>query len=87
MALLKEYEPIVGERVIDQILEEASPLDEKHIVHINSTFYGGGVATMLGSLVPLFNELGIVTGWRMFKGNPDFFGITKNFTMRFRGIR
>ncbi|MBN2368055.1 glycosyl transferase family 1, partial [Candidatus Woesearchaeota archaeon] len=76
---LTDYKKIVGEKVINQIKKEARPLEGKHIIHINSTFYGGGVSEMLNSLVPLFNDVGIITGWRIIKGDPDFFAITKKF--------
>lgn len=74
---VEDYEPIVGKKVVEQIHQEAEPLVGKHIVHINSTFYGGGVAEMLNSIVPLFNTIGIETGWRLLKGSPDFFHVSR----------
>jgi len=50
-----------------------------HVLHINSTYAGGGVAEILNSLVPLLNDIGISVGWRILHGNPDFFTITKKF--------
>jgi trehalose synthase len=77
--VLEDYEEIVGDRVIADIYDKARPLSGKHIVQINSTYQGGGVAEMLSSLIPLMNYVGIQTGWRILHGNPDFFGITKKF--------
>ncbi len=85
MLKLKDYEGTVDEKVLEKIRIEAKPLEEKHIVHINSTYYGGGVAEMLNSLVPLCNDLGIRTGWRLLKGTPDFFSITKSFHNAIQG--
>ncbi|PIY60594.1 glycosyl transferase family 1, partial [Candidatus Woesearchaeota archaeon CG_4_10_14_0_8_um_filter_47_5] len=85
MIRLKDYAPIVGEKTLEQIRDEASALYGKQVVHINSTYYGGGVAEMLNSLVPLFNEMGIETGWRVLKGKPDFFTITKKFHNALQG--
>ena len=82
---LSDYKKIVGEDVITEIHKEAEPLVNKHIIHINSTYYGGGVSEMLSSLVPLFNDLKITTGWRIIKGNPDFFTITKKFHNSLQG--
>ncbi len=82
---LKRYRKIVGNEQIDTILEKASRFQDKHIVHINSTLYGGGVAEMLNSLVPLMNEIGISTGWRVLKGSPEFFVITKHFHNALQG--
>ncbi len=79
MEILKKYSEIVGEKEIKEILEDASPLSERHFVHINSTHYGGGVAEILNSMVYLMNEIGLKTGWRVIKGSPDFFEITKKF--------
>jgi|TARA_Y100000294_G_scaffold160624_1_gene164408 trehalose synthase len=80
MALsLKNYKNIAGEELIEKIYEEAEPLTNKHVEHVNSTYYGGGVAEILNSLALLMNDVGIKTGWRLLKGHPDFFNITKKF--------
>ena len=57
----------------------------KHILHINSTYQGGGVAEMLQTLVPLMNDIGLDAGWRILHGNPDFFDITKKFHNALQG--
>ena len=46
---------------------------------------GGGVAEILGSLVPLMNDIGIDTGWRIIRGNSDLFDITKKFHNALQG--
>jgi len=79
MKYLSEYKKIIGNEKINKIVEKASPLTERHFVHINSTHYGGGVAEILNSLVYLMNDIGLKTGWRVIKGTPDFFEITKKF--------
>ena len=35
----------------NEIINDAKPLKGKYLTHINSTFYGGGVAEILSSLV------------------------------------
>jgi len=84
---LKRYRKVSGNEVIDSILSEGHALNGKHIVHISSTLYGGGVAEMLNSLVPLMNEAGISTGWRVLKGTPEFFVVTKKFHNALQGER
>jgi len=79
MRWLEDYREIVGDEVIHNIYQRAKRLFGKHIVHINSTYIGGGVAEMLASLIPLMNDIGIDTGWRILHGSPDFFTITKKF--------
>ncbi len=82
---IDQYRDIVGDRVIDGLEDAASRFSEKHIVHMNSSYYGGGVAEILSSLVLVMNELGIETGWRLLKGSPDFFSVTKRFHNALQG--
>jgi trehalose synthase len=46
---------------------------------------GGGVAVLLETLIPLFNEVGIKTQWKVIKGNKPFFDVTKNFHNAIQG--
>ncbi len=80
-----DYVDIVGEEVIVSIYKLAAKLYNRSMVHINSTYYGGGVAEMLSSLVPLLNDIGIDAGWRILKGSPDFFETTKKFHNALQG--
>jgi len=84
---LDKYQDIVGDRIIQNIRDEASPLSEKKMVHINSTYQGGGVAEILNSLIILLNDVGIETDWRILHGNLDFFTITKKFHNALQGDR
>jgi trehalose synthase len=74
---LEDYEPLIGARAVERIRNKAAKLPELHVVHVSSTFYGGGGAEILTSLTLLMNTLGVETGWRMFQGTPDFFTCTK----------
>jgi trehalose synthase len=56
-----------------------------HVAHVNSTYYGGGVAEILGSLTLLMNSLGIKTEWRVIQGSPDFFSVTKKMHNALQG--
>ncbi len=82
---LEEYEKYIGAEAIERIFNKARPLHDRHVVFINSTFYGGGVAQLLSSLVLLFNNVGITTGWRIIQGSPDFFSITKKMHNALQG--
>lgn len=79
MKVLEEYRGIVSDDVIADLHRRASRLLGKHIVHMNSTAYGGGVAEILYSLVPLMNDAGLRAGWRVLVGDYDFFNVTKSF--------
>jgi len=85
MRSLDDYSEIVGDEVLSSIYRKARPLSGKHILHINSTYQGGGVAEILGSMVVLMNDLGIDVGWRVMLGTPDFFAITKKFHNALQG--
>jgi len=84
---LEAYREIVGDEFITSLYRKARRLYGKHIIHINSTSQGGGVAEMLSSLVPLMNDIGIATGWRILHGTPDFFDITKKFHNALQGSK
>lgn len=82
---IDDYEQYVGAETIERMWKKARPLQNLHVAHINSTYYGGGVAELLGSKVLLLNSLGIKTGWRVMQGNPDFFSITKKMHNALQG--
>jgi trehalose synthase len=82
---VEEYGKYIGAEAVDRIYKKAKKLRDFHILHVNSTYYGGGVAEMLSSLTLLFNSLGIKTGWRVIQGSPDFFSITKKMHNALQG--
>jgi len=82
---LEDYRKIVGDEIIGGISGKARNLYGKHILNINSTYQGGGVAEILNNLIPLMNDIGIDAGWRTLHGYPDFFGITKKFHNALQG--
>ncbi len=84
---LEKYRGVVGDDVISMIYKKARNLYGRHILHVNSTYQGGGVAEILASFVPLMNDTGIDVGWRILHGNPDFFTITKRFHDALQGQR
>jgi len=85
MLRLEDFRTIVPDGRLAEIYTKARGLYGKHIVHINSTYQGGGVAEILPSLVLLMNDVGISTGWRILHGSPDFFNITKKFHNALQG--
>lgn len=72
--------------MIERIKEKAREAQPLHVTHGNSTYYGGGVAELLGSLTLLMNSVGISTGWRVIQGSPDFFSVTKKFHNAIQGV-
>jgi trehalose synthase len=82
---VEDYAPFIGAEAVERIRQKAKPLQGLHVAHVNSTYYGGGVATLLDSLTSLMNSVGIRTGWRAIQGAPDFFGITKKMHNALQG--
>ena len=82
---VESYEPLIGAAAVDRILGKAQRLRDLHIVNVNSTYYGGGVAEVLSSLTLLMNSAGIRTGWRVIQGRPDFFSVTKKMHNALQG--
>jgi hypothetical protein len=84
---LEDYRKLAGDEAISAIYRKARKLGGKHVLEVNSTFTGGGVAEMLGPLIRLMNDLGIDTDWAILHGSPDFFEITKAFHNALQGDR
>ncbi|MBI5060591.1 glycosyltransferase [candidate division KSB1 bacterium] len=79
VAKLDQYSAVAGEESVAHLRQLAAPLRGLHMVHVNSTRQGGGVAEILERLVPLMNELGIDAKWEVVHGNSEFYACTKQF--------
>ena len=82
---VEDYEALIGGEATERILAKAERLQDLHVINVNSTYYGGGVAEILSSLTLLMNGAGIRTGWRVMQGRPDFFSITKKMHNALQG--
>jgi trehalose synthase len=82
---LEQYEPLVGAAVVERINHKAQRVRTQRVVHVSSTFYGGGVAEILTPLTLLMNATGIETEWRMIQGTGDFFACTKKLHNTLQG--
>src|SRR5436190_7089895 len=86
MTLLDRYEEVVGPQEIHRLRQLALGLAGKRIVHVNSTRTGGGVAEILGWMIPLMHELGLDARWEVISGPPDFYRVTKSFHNGLQGL-
>jgi trehalose synthase len=86
MKMLDRYEEIVGHQEVEHLRRLAARLAGKRILHINSTRAGGGVAEILGWMVPLMQELGIDASWEVIAGSPEFYRVTKSFHNGLQGL-
>jgi trehalose synthase len=71
------YERGAGAEAVAQLRELAAPLEGARILHINATPYGGGVAEILRSEIPLLRNLGLLADWKLITGDQTFFSVTK----------
>jgi len=82
---IEDYEQFVGAESVERVREKAKALKDLHVAHVNSTYYGGGVAELLSSLTLLMSSVGIKTEWRVIQGAPDFFSVTKKMHNALQG--
>jgi len=84
---LKSYRPVVlvEDQVVEEIVSLGAELKGTRLCHINATPYGGGVAELLYSCIPLLCDAGIAADWRIIKGNEPFFKVTKDFHNALQG--
>lgn len=82
---IEHYEDLIGADAVERIVSKARRLHGLRVVNISSTFYGGGVAEILGSLTLLKRALGIRSDWRLIQGSPDFFSVTKKLHNALQG--
>jgi len=74
---LRDYAKIVGEEVVEHAFDLGRKLKGARLLHINATAFGGGVAELLYTLVPLMRDVGLDAEWKTIEGGDDFFTITK----------
>jgi len=74
---LTDYTHIFGRDQIAEIRELAEPLRGARVAHISATAFGGGVAEILYTLVPLMKDVGIDVEWQIIYGREEFFHATK----------
>ncbi len=82
---LQDYQPIVGGEKVEDIQVLADRLRGARVLHINATAFGGGVAEILSTLVPLMRDVGLDAEWRVMYGEDEFFNVTKAFHNALQG--
>ena len=82
---LADYRSIIRRELYDEIHDLAARLDGARVLHVNATSFGGGVAEILYTLVPLMRDAGLATEWGVMFGAEPFFNVTKNFHNALQG--
>jgi trehalose synthase len=74
---LGDYATLVSRGLMDEIKRLAEPLQGKRVLHVSATAFGGGVAEINYTLVPLMADVGLDVEWRIIRGAEEFFNVTK----------
>ena len=83
---LSEYRPHISESRMEEIRRLAKPLRGAKVLHLNATAFGGGVAEILNSFIPLLRDLGIDADWHVMEASPEFFNVTKSMHNAMQGM-
>jgi trehalose synthase len=76
---LADYQSIILKDLLAEIRALAAPLEGKRVLHVNATSFGGGVAEILYTLLPLMNDVGLHAEWQVMTAEREFFDVTKSF--------
>ncbi len=82
---LADYATIATRGLMDDIRRLAEPLAGKRVVHLSATAFGGGVAEINYTLVPLMQDAGLEVEWRIIQGENEFFEVTKTIHNALQG--
>jgi trehalose synthase len=82
---LADYATIATRGLMDEIRRLAEPLAGKRVVHLSATAFGGGVAEINYTLVPLMQDAGLEVEWRIIRGAEEFFNVTKTIHNALQG--
>lgn len=82
---LDSYAEFVEERDLSQLRALARQLRGARILQLNATPYGGGVAELLNSVIPLERGLRLDVRWGVIVAEPAFFALTKRLHNALQG--
>ncbi|HEU0193968.1 MAG TPA: hypothetical protein VFQ71_07205, partial [Gaiellales bacterium] len=82
---LADYSSLIGRTMADEIRTLAGPLHGRRMLHLSATAFGGGVAEIQYTLIPLLNDVGIEAEWRVIQGRDEFFDVTKTIHNALQG--
>src|SRR2546422_1908900 len=82
---LLDYGTIASRGLMEEIRRLAAQLEGKRVVHLSATAFGGGVAEINYTLVPLMRDAGLDVEWRIILGEHEFFDVTKTIHNALQG--
>ena len=84
---INAYRRTAGLEAVAELRALAAPLQGARVLHLNATGYGGGVAEILQSEIPLLRDLGLAADWQVMDGDEAFFSVTKKIHNCLQGAR
>src|ERR671937_3129063 len=82
---LTDYATIATGGLMEEIRRLAEPLAGKRVVHVSATAFGGGVAEINYTLIPLMQSAGLEVEWRIIRGAEEFYNVTKTIHNALQG--
>jgi trehalose synthase len=82
---LADYASLATRGLMDEIRRLAGPLAGKRVAHVSATAFGGGVAEINYTLIPLMQSAGLEVEWRIIRGQDEFFNVTKTIHNALQG--
>ncbi len=82
---LGDYATIAARGLMQEIAALAAPLTGRRVLHLSATAFGGGVAEINYTLVPLMRDVGLEVEWRIIHGQEEFFSVTKTIHNALQG--
>ncbi len=83
---IEAYRPVIGDERTEEILALAAQLKGARVLHVNATGFGGGVAEILATMIPLMNDIGLNADWQVIRGADEFFAVTKSMHNSLQGM-
>ena len=82
---LADYATIATRGLMEEIRRLAASVEGKRVVHLSATAFGGGVAEINYTLIPLMQSAGLDVEWRIIHGQDEFFNVTKTIHNALQG--
>jgi trehalose synthase len=82
---LADYASIASRGLMEEIRRLAEPLQGLRVLHLSATAFGGGVAEIQYTLIPLMRDAGLEVEWRIIQGQEEFFNVTKTIHNALQG--
>lgn len=82
---INDYLKFMDEEKREELFNLTDKVKGLKVLHINATAFGGGVAEILHTLVPLMKDAGIDVEWKVMEAEKDFYEFTKRMHNALQG--